>query len=69
MEGTRLSGLWKNKGKDGKTYLSGNLSGSARLLVMPNEYKKGEKDPDYFAYLVPVEKKEPVQASLMGEDL
>ena len=70
MEGTRLSGLWKNKGKDGKTYLSGSL-GSARLLVMPNDYKKAERDPDYIAYVVPAEKKaEPAaQRSLEGEDL
>ena len=35
MEGTRLTGLWKNKDKNGKTYLSGSL-GLARLLVLPN---------------------------------
>lgn len=69
MDGTRLSGLWKNKGKDGKTYLSGSL-GSARLLVMPNGYKKADKDPDYIVYVVPAEKKaEPAQESLQGEDL
>jgi len=69
MEGTRLSGLWKNKGKDGKTYLSGSL-GSARLLVMPNDYKKAERDPDYIVYVVPAEKKaEAAQKSLEDEDL
>lgn len=57
MEGTRLTGLWKNTGKDGKIYLSGNLSGAARLLVLPNN-KRGDKDPDYNVYVVPNEKKE-----------
>jgi uncharacterized protein (DUF736 family) len=58
MEGTRLTGLWKNTGKDGKTYLSGNLSGVARLLILPNTHKREEKDPDYHAYVVPNEKRE-----------
>lgn len=68
MDGTRLSGLWKQKDKQGRTYLSGSL-GSARLLVMPNDYKKTEKEPDYVVYVVPAEKKEASQGSLVGEDL
>jgi hypothetical protein len=40
MEGVRLTGLWKNTGKDGKTYLSGNPSGMTRLLVLPNTHKQ-----------------------------
>jgi hypothetical protein len=39
MEGIKLSGLWKNKTKDGKTYLSGNL-GTAKMLVLPNDFKR-----------------------------
>lgn len=56
MEGTKLTGLWKNRDKNGKTYLSGNL-GLARLLVLPNDFKKGDKDPDYTVLLVPSEKR------------
>jgi len=56
MDGTRLTGLWKNKTRDGKTYLSGKV-GLARLLVLPNDFKKADKDPDYYAYVVPSEKK------------
>ena len=56
MEGTRLTGLWKNKDKNGKTYLSGSL-GLARLLVLPNDFKKKDADPDYTVLLVPAEKK------------
>lgn len=58
MEGTRLTGLWKNTGKDGKTFLSGNLSGVARLLVLPNSHKRAETDPDYHVYVVPNEKRD-----------
>jgi hypothetical protein len=57
MEGTKLTGLWKNKTKDGKTYLSGSL-GMSRLLVLPNDYKRNEKDPDYNVLLCPQEKKD-----------
>lgn len=57
MDGTKLTGLWKNQTKDGKPYLSGSL-GLAKLMIFPNDHKReGEKGPDYLAYLVPVEKK------------
>ncbi len=69
MEGTRLTGLWKNKDKNGKTYLSGSL-GLARLLVLPNDFKKKDSDPDYTVLLVPNEKKDGGKAaSQEREDL
>jgi uncharacterized protein (DUF736 family) len=52
MEGAiKLTGLWKQKDKSGQTYLSGSLSPISKVIVMPNTYKKSEKDPDYFFYL------------------
>ena len=43
----RLTGLWKQETKDGKTYLNGILGGS-RIMILPNEYQReGKKDPDY----------------------
>ena len=56
MNGVKLTGLWKNQ-KDGKTFLSGSL-GTARVLVFPNEYKKGDADPDFNLVLAPKEEKE-----------
>ena len=47
---TKVTGLWKNKGKDGKTFLSGKF-GMAFMLVYPNRYKKKEKEPDYYVCL------------------
>lgn len=67
MDGTKLTGLWKGKDKAGKTYLSGKVSGTARLLVLPNDFKRTEKDPDFFAYLVPHEAREKTEAA-KGED-
>ena len=57
MNGVKLTGLWKNTSKDGKTFLSGSF-GAVRVLVFPNEYKKGEKDPDFNLFLSPKEEKE-----------
>lgn len=54
----KLGGLWANKTRDGKTFLSGSLGYSAQFMVFKNEYKKAEKDPDYIIYLGQKEKKE-----------
>ncbi len=48
----KLTGLWKNESKAGKTYLAGSL-GSARIMIFPNGYKEKNNDPDYIMYLVP----------------
>lgn len=46
-----IGALWKNQGKNGKTYLSGNVEIDGRkipIIIFPNTYKKpGEKTPDY----------------------
>lgn len=68
MQKAKLTGLWKNKGKDGKTYLSGSL-GLSKLMVYPNDYKKGERDPDYVAYLVQPDRKEKQEPQDTGDDL
>lgn len=47
----RIAGLWKNKQKDGKTYISGNLGG-AKILIFENSFKAEDKHPDYTMYLV-----------------
>lgn len=54
----KLTGLWKNTGKDGKTYLTGTVNPGAKLLVMPNTFKKKDSDPDYYAYVAPSDKRE-----------
>ncbi len=57
MNGLKLTGLWKSKTKDGKTYLSGTL-GSIKVLVFTNEYKKKDSDPDYTLFFAPKEEKD-----------
>jgi hypothetical protein len=55
MNGTKLTGLWKNKSKNSKkTYMAGNI-GLARVLILPNNFKKKETDPDFNLWIVPRE--------------
>lgn len=61
MDATKLTGLWKNKDKNGNTYLSGSLNSIAQIMVMPNSYKNEDdaKAPDFFLYVAAREKSEP----------
>jgi hypothetical protein len=52
MNGTKLTGLWKNQSKAGKAYLAGNL-GLARIVIFSNDRKEKREDPDYTMWLVP----------------
>lgn len=55
--GIRLTGLWRNEGRDGRPYMAGSLGGG-RLVVFPNERKERDADPDFVVYLVPAERRE-----------
>lgn len=46
----KVASLWWNKMQDGNKYLAGNW-GSTRVLIFPNGYKDGEKDPDFRMFL------------------
>tara|TARA_Y100000593_G_C4256572_1_gene309939 strand:+ start:83 stop:298 length:216 start_codon:yes stop_codon:yes gene_type:complete len=48
----KLGGLWKNKDKNGKDYLSGNFTPFTKLQIFENSYKKNSSDPDYVMRLV-----------------
>lgn len=49
----KLTGLWRQESKSGGSYLSGLVSPTSRLLVLPNTHKKDAKEPDYVAFLAP----------------
>ncbi len=56
MNGIQLTGLYKCKRKkDGRTYLSGKVNRATRLLVLPNDRKEKDSDPDFNVFLVPIE--------------
>lgn len=67
MDGIRIGGLWKNKTKDGKSYLSGNF-GTCRILVFPNEKKEKESQPDFSIHLVENKPKENGGKASSGDD-
>lgn len=58
FEGVKIAGLYKQKRKkDGKTYLTGKLNFQSRLLILPNEKKQADNEPDFNVFLVPIEDK------------
>jgi hypothetical protein len=52
-----ITGLWLNKTKDGKQYMSGSIGG-AKVLIFANQYKKTDKDPSYKMFFAEKEKKQ-----------
>lgn len=60
MDATKLTGLWKNKDKNGNTFLSGSLTPITNIMIMPNTFKKEDdaKAPDYYMYIGAKEKPE-----------
>ena len=54
--------LWRHDDEDGRIFLSGKL-GHAKLLVLPNENKKTDENPDFIVY-VASEKRQSASAPL-----
>ena len=66
----KLTGLWKNKMKNGDTFLTGKLNSQAGFIILPNSFKKQEKDPDYYLYLRQNEKEDkPLEAYKIPDEL
>jgi hypothetical protein len=53
MDPVRMIGLWERKDKKGNAYLSDKSEGTSSIMVMPNTFKKENRDPDYFLYTKP----------------
>ena len=51
----KLGGLWSNKDKNGKTFLTGKLSPQVKILIFKNEYREAENQPTHVMYLSQVE--------------
>lgn len=54
---TEIAALWKNESKSGEMYLGGYL-GNSKLLILKNNYKEKENEPDYRVYVAPKAKTE-----------
>jgi hypothetical protein len=48
----KLTGLWWGKDKNGNDYLSGQMSRSARMLILKNTKKAKPSDPDMSLFVV-----------------
>ena len=59
-DSVKLMGLWKNKDRNGNTYLAGGLGPTARVLVLPNTRKKESKEPDYHVFIARRSRKEEI---------
>lgn len=46
----KITGLWKQTAKNGGQFLAGNW-GNVRVVILPNKYKRNEKDPDFHLLL------------------
>ena len=68
MDGVKLTGVWRHKDKNGNTYLSGALSGISQLVILPNAYKRNDKDPDYLVYINESKKKGEAQSHMPKND-
>lgn len=69
----KLGGLWLNKTKDGREYLSGRLSPTVKILIFKNDFKSTDTQPSHVMYLAPIEQDEtqrqntPAPDSFFGE--
>jgi hypothetical protein len=56
----KVAGLYKCKRKrDGKTYLTGRASLFSKFLVLPNEEKSADNEPDFWLFAVDAPKEFP----------
>jgi len=54
----KLGGLWLNRSKDGREYLTGKLSPTVKILIFKNDFKTTDNQPSHVMYLAPVEQEE-----------
>jgi len=53
----KLTGLWKSQDKNGNTLLTGKVNGFTSVMIMTNQFKKKEEEPDYYLYFKNMDKK------------
>lgn len=53
----KVTGLWKSENAEsGKKYLSGKISPTTRILVLPNQFRRNDRDPEFYLCVSEVEK-------------
>lgn len=56
-----ISGLWSGQTKAGVQKLTGTLTPTSQIIILPNKNKQRENQPDYLMYMAPYEKKQQQQ--------
>jgi len=67
-ERIKLGGLWLNKTRDGREYLTGKLSPSVKILIFKNNFRSADNQPSHIMYLAPVETEEGAAARNAAAD-
>lgn len=42
-----VGALWRNRGKNGEEFFSGNISAKGKVLIFRNKNKSGARQPDF----------------------
>ena len=61
-------GLWESKTKSGDRMLSGKVSYSARMVILPNKFKTKDTHPDYQAYMAAADRDRQAQTKQDNDD-
>jgi len=69
MDLVRIAGLKRYKDKNGNTYFMGHINPISVVMVMPNTFKKDDKEPDYFLYVKQNERSEKRENELEQDGL
>ncbi len=52
MDRVKLTGLWWHESEGAGKFLSGTISKTAALMILPNQNKIGSNSPDFHAFLI-----------------
>lgn len=66
----RIGGLWKKKSKKGQEYLTGSFGPFSRVLILVNNDRRTENDPEYYLCIAPkMKKKEQKENNSAADEL
>ena len=72
MKSINFGAFWKKTDRNGKEYLSGQITvfpfGTVSVTLFPNQYKKEDNHPDYNAVFTPIHGEESKPSKEFGYD-
>lgn len=58
----KITGLWKKRSKKGQEYLTGSFGPFSKVMILKNNDRKTENEPEYFICIAPKAKREEQKA-------